>query len=93
MRGSQAVEDRALHQLFRRHQRLLGEFLRAFHGNQECELLREELVVVDEAIWEELGRRGHSKESNITIQMSYDDPNSIFVLTYVQLDEQFRIKT
>jgi len=86
------VEDRALHKLFKRHQRLLGEFLRAFHGNQPCGGVLDELMVVDGVIRAELAGRGYQQECS-DVKASYDDPNSIFVQIYAHLDAQFSIKT
>lgn len=86
------MEDRTLYLLYKRHRRLLDDYLRALYGNHACEGVFEELQVVDKTIWLELMQRGFSKES-IDVKVSYDDQNSIFVLIYLQLDARFHIKT
>lgn len=70
---------------------MLDEFLRVFHGNQVCGV-REELQIVGDAIWQELERRGHPKKF-VAIDAFYNDQNSIFVQTYVQLENMFNLKT
>lgn len=89
-----SVEDYALFQLFKRHQRLHHRWmdLRVPRENVEGDGLREELQIVDDAIWDELGRRGHPKESN-SFEAAYDDLQSIFVQTYIQLENLFNLKT
>lgn len=92
------MDDWALYQLFRRHQRLHHrwsdtEFLRVSHGTDEWKSLREEGELVHAAIWKELvARGGHSKEP-MTFEAAYDDVQSVFVQTYVQLETQFNVKT